>query len=106
MAFSARRTGTLLRFTRKRQRCSVRIEPVLSSNDAQAVRDATLAGVGVGLQGDYMAAALVAEGRLVEVLPDWSLPASPIHLLWLPGADRDPTLRSLIDFLAEGLRSA
>lgn len=62
-----------------------------------------LAGVGVGLQGDYMADAPVAEGRMVELLPDWRLPSFPIHLLWLPGADRTPALRALIDHLVAAL---
>jgi DNA-binding transcriptional LysR family regulator len=76
---------------------------VLSSNDAQAVLDAALAGVGIAMQGDYMADPLVAAGRLVEVLPDWPLSSSPIHLLWLPGADRTPALRHLIDDLVAAL---
>jgi DNA-binding transcriptional LysR family regulator len=101
ITFSGYRRGTLWSFTRKRQRRAVRIDPVLACNDAQAVRDAVLAGVGIGLQGDYMADPLVAEGRLVELFADWRLPIFDVHLLWLPGADRDPALRRLIDFLAE-----
>jgi DNA-binding transcriptional LysR family regulator len=81
----------------------VRIDPILVCNDSQAIRDAVLAGVGVGLQGDYMADSMVAEGRLVELFPDWQLPVFDVHLLWLPGADRDPALRALIDFLARRL---
>jgi DNA-binding transcriptional LysR family regulator len=105
VSFSGLRTGTLWQFTRQRRRRSVRIEPVLTCNDSRAVRDAILAGVGIGIQGDYMADALVAEGRLVEVLTEWPLSSSPIHLLWLPGADRAPAVRSLIDFLVESLAS-
>lgn len=103
IAFSGSRTGTLWRFSQQRRRRSVRIDPVLTCNDAQAVRDAALAGVGIGQQGDYMADALVAGGRLVEVLQDWPLPSSPVHLMWPPGADREPALRRLIDFLADAL---
>jgi DNA-binding transcriptional LysR family regulator len=103
ITFSGYRRGTLWSFTRKRQRRAVRIDPVLACNDAQAVRDAVLAGVGIGLQGDYMADSLVAGGRLVELFPDWQLPVFDVHLLWLPGADRAPALRRLIDFLAEAL---
>jgi DNA-binding transcriptional LysR family regulator len=103
VSFSGLRTGTLWQFTRQRQRRSVRIEPVLTCNDSQAVRDAILAGVGIGIQGDYMADALVTEGRLTEVLTDWPLSSSPIHLLWLPGADRAQAVRSLIDFLVQRL---
>ena len=103
ITFSGYRRGTLWSFTRGRRRRAVRIDPVLSSNDAQAIRDAISAGVGVGLQGDYMADPMVADGRLVELFPDWKLPVFDVHLLWLPGADRDPALRALIDFLARRL---
>ena len=103
IAFSGLRTGTLWQFSQQRRRRSVRIDPVLSSNDAQAILHAALAGVGIAMQGDYMADPLVEAGRLVEVLPDWSLSSSPIHLLWLPGADRAPALRRLIDDLVDAL---
>ncbi|WP_199099707.1 LysR family transcriptional regulator [Dyella sp. ASV21] len=106
LAFSGLRTGTLWQFSRQRRRRSVRIDPVLACNDSLAVRDALLAGVGIGIQGDYMSDAMVAEGRLVEVLPEWQLASSPIHLVWLPGADRAPALRLLIDYLAVALGDA
>ncbi len=106
IAFSGLRSGNLWQFSRQRQRRSVRVDPVLTSNDVLATRDAILAGVGIGIQGDYMADALVAQGKLVEVLPEWPLSPSPIHLLWLPGADRAPALRRLIDFLVEALTPA
>jgi DNA-binding transcriptional LysR family regulator len=105
ISFSGLRTGNLWQFARQRQRRSVRIDPVLSCNDAQATRDAILAGVGIGIQGDYLADELVKKGRLVEVLTEWPLSTSPIHLLWLPGADRMPATRSLIDFLVKSLGS-
>jgi DNA-binding transcriptional LysR family regulator len=103
ISFNGYRRGTLWAFGRQRQRRAVRIDPVLVCNDPQAIRDALLAGVGIGLQGDYMADAMVAEGRLVDLFPDWHLPSFPIHLLWLPGADRTPALRALIDYLATAL---
>lgn len=103
LAFSGLRTGTLWQFSQQRRRRSVRIDPVMTSNDSLAVRDALLAGVGIGIQGDYMSDAMVAQGRLVEVLPAWQLASSPIHLVWLPGADRAPVLRLLIDYLAAAL---
>ena len=104
IAFSGLRTGTLWQFSQQRRRSSVRIDPVLTCNDSQATRDAILAGVGIGILGDYMGDPLVASGRLVEVLPEWQLASSPIQLLWLPGADSAPALRRLIDYLVETLR--
>lgn len=99
VAFTGLRTGTLWQFSRQRRRRSVRVDPVLSCNDSMATHHALLAGVGIGIQGDYMADPLVAQGQLVEVMPEWQLSSSPIHLVWLPGADRAPALRRLIDFL-------
>lgn len=103
VAFSGLRTGTLWQLQQQRRRRSVRIEPVMRSNDVQAVRDALLGGVGIGVMGDYMGDALVAQKRLVEVLSPWQFSASPIHLVWLPGADRVPAVRLLIDFLVEAM---
>ncbi|WP_440975911.1 LysR substrate-binding domain-containing protein [Pseudoxanthomonas winnipegensis] len=103
IAFDGLRTGTLWQFHRQRQRRSVRIAPVMTCNDAQAARDAALAGVGIALQADYMSDALVAQGRLVPVLTDWPVSDSPVHLLWLPGADRQPALRLLIDALVAAM---
>jgi DNA-binding transcriptional LysR family regulator len=103
ISFNGYRSGTLWSFSRQRQRRAVRIDPVLVCNDPQAIRDALLADVGIGLQGDYMADAMVAEGRLVDLFPDWHLPSFPVHLLWLPGADRTPALRALIDYMATAL---
>lgn len=78
---------------------------VLGCNDAQAIRDAALAGVGISLQGGHMASDPVADGWMIELLPDWRLPVFDVHLLWLPGVDRDPALRRLVNFLAEALPS-
>jgi DNA-binding transcriptional LysR family regulator len=103
VAFSGLRTGTLWQFSLGRRRRSVRIDPVLSCNDSMATREALLAGVGIGIQGDYMADPLVAAGQLARVLPEWELSTSPIQLVWLPGADRAPALRALIDFLSSEL---
>ena len=106
VAFSGLRTGTLWQFSQGRRRRSVRVDPVLTSNDSVATREALLAGVGIGIQGDYMADELIAAGRLARVLPAWELSVSPIQLVWLPGADRAPALRALIDYLAAELRVA
>lgn len=101
IAFTSLRTGTLWQFARERARRSVRIAPVMATNDAQAARAAALAGVGISLQGEYIVADDLRSGKLVEVLPDWRIASSPVHLVWLPGADRAPAVRRLIDFLAE-----
>ncbi|ULU27271.1 LysR family transcriptional regulator [Dyella terrae] len=104
LEFSGLRTGSLWQLHQQRRRRSVRIDPVMRCNDVQAVRDALLAGVGVGIMGDYMGDPLVTQKRLVEVLSPWQLGESPIHLVWLPGADRVPAVRLLIDYLVQAMK--
>lgn len=103
LEFSGLRTGSLWQLHQQRRRRSVRIDPVMRCNDVQAVRDALLAGVGIGIMGDYMGDPLVTQKRLVEVLSPWQLGESPIHLVWLPGADRVPAVRLLIDYLVQAM---
>jgi DNA-binding transcriptional LysR family regulator len=73
------------------------------TNDLLASHQAALAGAGIAMLGDYMAQADLAAGRLVRVLPAWEIGSAPVQLLWLPGADRVPRVRGLIDFLVAEL---
>lgn len=70
---------TLWRFTGPRQEtATVRINPVMSSNDGSVIRDWALAGQGVMMRSEWSVAEDLAAGRLQEVLPDWQLPAADI----------------------------
>ncbi|WP_049623814.1 LysR family transcriptional regulator [Frateuria defendens] len=73
----------------------------LSVDNGDALRVAALADAGIVLQPEVLLADDLAAGRLVQVLPEWAPPATPMHLLYAP--DRRPTakLRSVIDFLLE-----
>jgi DNA-binding transcriptional LysR family regulator len=60
---------------------------------------AALHGVGIVLQPEVVLADDLAAGRLLPVLPAWSLMPSPMYLIY--PQDRRPTakLRSVVDFL-------
>jgi DNA-binding transcriptional LysR family regulator len=53
----------------------------------------------------YQAVDAVLAGRLRIVLADHELPAAPVHLVHAAGRRVPPTLRLLIDFMAERLRA-
>jgi DNA-binding transcriptional LysR family regulator len=78
---------TMWRFTpaqirsRKKQETAVRIRPILSSNDGDVVRQWALAGKGIMLRSEWDAMAYVNAGKLVRLLPDWSLPPANIAIL-------------------------
>lgn len=70
-------------------------------NNAVAMLDSVLAGVGISLQPTWMVAELLAERRLVRVLPAYTGPAQEAHLLYAARPYQPRRVRVLVDFLAE-----
>lgn len=79
---------------------AIPIRPRFSVNSGQALRQAALAGLGVILQAEELTKQDVAEGRLVQILPDWTPATRPMHLLFAPDRRVTPKLRSFIEFAA------
>ncbi len=53
------------------ERVSVTVAGPLRANNSEVLRDAVLAGLGIGLLPDFSAAAALQAGRLRELLPGW-----------------------------------
>jgi DNA-binding transcriptional LysR family regulator len=70
-------------------------------NNAVAMLDSVLAGAGISLQPTWMVAELLANGRLVRVLPRHTGPAQEVHLLYAARRHQPLRVRVLVDFLAE-----
>jgi DNA-binding transcriptional LysR family regulator len=58
------------------------IRPRLSTDSLYVVRNAALAGLGVGIVSAWMVADDIAAGRLVQLAPAWQAPALPLHLIY------------------------
>ncbi len=58
-------------------------------------------GVGLGLLPSFAIAAELRDGRLVNVLPDWSERTGPVSLVWSPLSPRKRRVRAFISFLGE-----
>ncbi|HEX6737166.1 MAG TPA: LysR substrate-binding domain-containing protein, partial [Vicinamibacteria bacterium] len=71
------------------RRHHLRAVPRLVSNDQLAVRQLTLAGLGLSFHVAPEVAAHVAAGRLVRVLPAWRLPTLSVDAL-TPAGTRPP----------------
>ncbi|TAL79483.1 MAG: LysR family transcriptional regulator [Beijerinckiaceae bacterium] len=69
-------------------------------NNGQALLTAAVAGLGLIFQSATLLRADVIAKRLVQLLPDYQLPARPMHLLYAPDRRITPKLRSFIDFAA------
>ncbi|MEO3430862.1 LysR family transcriptional regulator [Pelagibius sp. CAU 1746] len=91
-------------FTKAGKRRSLRVAPRLSVNGLQTVIDSALAGWGITRVLSYQVTDALAEGRLVELLPDFDDEEIPVHLLHAEGRRAAAKTRSFIDFTAARLR--
>lgn len=88
------------RFSRDGVEHAVAVGGRFQANDSKALLNAALAGFGIILGAEAMLRAPLEQGLLVPLLPGYTPPARPMHLLF--PADRRPTakLRSFIDWVA------
>lgn len=77
------------------------LETRLMVNDYLALREAVLAGCGVGLLSEFLVARELQRGDLVRVLEAWSLPTASFWALY-PNSDAVPLkVRALLDHLIQ-----
>ncbi|HSB23376.1 MAG TPA: LysR substrate-binding domain-containing protein [Burkholderiaceae bacterium] len=74
-------------------------EQGLRFNDGEAIVQAAVLGLGLAQVPDYMAAAELSAGRLVELLPRHRPPAMPIHAVMPANRLVPPRVRVLLDAL-------
>ena len=68
--------------------------------------EAAAAGLGLVQGLDVFVEEALATGRLVEVLPAYSVPGPPVHAVALPERARTPNVRAFSGFLRETLGRA
>lgn len=101
--FSPMAEGRSWRLARGGRSVEVAIRPVMSADNAEVLRQAALAGQGLALLADFVAAEDIAAGRLVPVLTDWTAAESSIHVVY-PAARHLPLkTRAFVDFMIETL---
>jgi DNA-binding transcriptional LysR family regulator len=88
------------------RRYRVAVRPRVTSNNQHAIRLLTLAGAGLSFQALPEVAAELADGRLVRVLPEWTLPGVSVDAL-TPSRARAPVkVRLAIEALKRHLARA
>ncbi|WP_081081626.1 LysR family transcriptional regulator [Burkholderia stagnalis] len=64
-----------------RRSAVIRVAGALSSNDGTVITEWALAGLGIVERSEWDVAPLLANGKLVRLLPDWHLPSAPVTAL-------------------------
>lgn len=78
--------------------------PVVRSNDAEHLRGSVLAGLGLGHDPGWLYARDIAEGKLQQVLADFSPPSFPISAVSPAGRRQTRKAQVFTEFLAEKFR--
>ncbi|ALK34533.1 LysR family transcriptional regulator [Burkholderia plantarii] len=81
------------------RRARVRCRRAFASNSMPAVHAALLAGCGFGIATSFSVEHDIAAGRLVRLLPDWSMPEADIHAIYPSTHHPSAKVRAAIDVL-------
>ena len=92
---------SLWEFSHQETPLSVPVGGNLSANDSVVLLEAAVAGAGITLQPVHSVAPLIANGQLVELLPDYPAKAMGIYAIYTSRHHQSATLRTMLDFLAE-----
>ncbi|RXV67511.1 LysR family transcriptional regulator [Burkholderia stabilis] len=85
------------------ERHAVKMHSIVSVNSSQAYLACCLAGLGLIQAPRDGLAPLLADGSLVEVLPEWSAEPLPVSVVFPHGRHLAPRVRIFVDWLAETL---
>lgn len=96
----------LWQFTREAETKKIEINTHFSTNDASILLHAAIAGSGITMQPTYLANDYIRAGKLVALLPDWSVPEMAINALYPSRRHLPAALRAFLDFLVKRFEKA
>ncbi len=76
-------------------------EPRFAVNSPGVTRDRLLAGEGISVAPHFAVAADLRAGRLVGVLPGYTMDEIPLHAVFPPGRRLSTRVRAFVDFLVD-----
>ncbi len=84
----------------------IAFSPRLVTEDIVVIKQAALAGCGVAELPTMVCREEIADGRLVLLLPGWSLPDMTLYAMFTSRKGLAPAVRCFIDYLSSHLRNA
>jgi len=101
LQYAHSRAGSAWRFQHATEgEFSTTVPSPLRVNNADAIRPAMCAGLGLALQPEFLVWDELQSGTLASAMPDWQVPSIALHIVTPPGRSRPARVQALIDFLA------
>ncbi len=101
LLYSLAATGPRWTLTRGKRSETVRVTGPLKANSSLALRSAVLQGLGLARIPLFVVGEDLARGRLVQVLPEWDLPAQDVHALTTSREQLPRKTRAFIEFFRD-----
>jgi LysR family transcriptional regulator, regulator for bpeEF and oprC len=99
------RTGRVFPMLFERGKERLQIDPSALAgvcvNESTAHLTALVSGLGIGQTFGFMARPWLASGDLVELLPDWSRPLHPLHLVFPQSKHDSARMRVFVDWVLD-----
>lgn len=99
IANTALRDPTEWQFTLNEKQQRVAVQPCIFLDATLAVREAVREGAGISVLPDFAISEDLHSGRLIPVLPQWTLPVGEIYAVFPASRFRPIKVRSFIDLL-------
>lgn len=96
-------TSTTLRLTGDGRTAEVTLSPRLLVTDMDVLGCAVIEGLGIAPIPTFLCQGALLAGRLERVLPRWSPPSTPMHVVYPSTRYLSPTVRSFVDHLRENV---
>ncbi|MGI9389515.1 MAG: LysR substrate-binding domain-containing protein [Boseongicola sp.] len=105
VVFSRMKAALTWQFTKGKNVRDVTIAGKLAADQGDTLVEFASAGAGVVLMPEWVMSEHLADGRLVGVLPDWTPPSIPMHLVYTSGSSVPLRIRLLVDFIRRNVRA-
>lgn len=80
--------------------CRLKLAPTMLLDTVTAVREAVIEGAGFTVLPEWMASADLADGRLVELVPDWRVSGAELFLAYSAQGELSKRVLRLVDYLS------
>lgn len=86
------------------EQASIRIDPILASNDGEVTKAFAMAGLGITIRSEWDVSEEIASGLLIPLLTSWRLPNADITALLGRRGERSARVSDFLEMLRVRLR--
>jgi DNA-binding transcriptional LysR family regulator len=99
LVFGAGPEAAHLRLEGGTESTEIVLSPRILVSDNDILHDVTVAGMGIGLLPVFLCVDDLRAGKLERVLRDWTIPSTPVHVVYPSTRHLSPKVKSFVDHL-------